>query len=205
MNQVNKILEFDDEATIKKEVTALFFDAMKQLLRDKVIKTGKEFAFAITDDQSKISGLKREGRYVTVDLLFKAIHKYNIDPRFLFAVEKTKNVFYTGNKVSSKGSKNNVATGNSAKYAVVGNIKGNVTMGDQVFLSAPERVQQGFTHLVKYGGVDVDPDRLAKQLEGLKKTTNKMKEEITNKDKQIIELQAKLLELHDALAKKEKK
>ena len=192
-----------DRNELNRLVTVNFLDSIQQVVESHIFDAAgneKEFAKLITTEQSKISKLKTdENRYVTLDILAKAVNVLGMDANAWFVADnskKKKKLIRDGVHIDSKviGNNNQVTTGKN-NTVIHGSHTGDIYNAESIIQSMSEKDQK---EMKKY------MDGVSNEIIILKKTVDHYKTELKIKDEKLMETQEKYINLLESLQKVKK-
>ena len=187
MKQDIKNLENLSDADIKSFITLNFLNALDEMSNKGIVKNPRQFASIIMEDQSTISKLKLKGRYVTLDIICKAVNLLGLNANHIFLVEETpkEKLIREGVVINSEvsGDSNNVINGKN-NTVIQGNNNGNVYNAEKIIQGMPVKERK---ELKKY------LDNMIQEMLDLKKMLAHCQKELSIKDKKLMETQEKLI------------
>lgn len=212
MKQTNKNIAGMDRNQLNRFVTENFLARLEEIVEKKVnpnVNNARQFAQFLEVDQAAISKLKSdEHRYVTLDMIAKAVNKLGLNANSLFVENHKKEKLVRDITVIEQD--NSGATNNIGKmHGVV--VNGGVLKKDSV--KQKIRLEKIVQKLPKKDRIEItealsSQDGKLTELNGkllaLKKIIDNNEKALTIKDKTLAEIQSKYISLLEKTAGKRK-
>lgn len=204
MKQTDKNIASMDRNQLNRFVTLNFLERLEELVEKKInpnITNERQFAQFLEVEQAAISKLKSdEHRYVTLDMIAKAVNKLGLNANALFVENHKKERLvrdFTNIEQNNSGANNHI--GNNMHGLIV---NGGVLKKDSVKqkirlekivqkLPKKERLEIIETLSNQHGRLV----ELNEEMKALKKTLDESRDTIASKDKMLAEIQSKYISL----------